>query len=83
MGGFMKTLSVKLPEALLEKLDSAARKRGETRSAILREAIEMIIDNERQPGDGSCLEMAKDLAGSENAPEDLSFSKKHMDGYGI
>jgi len=42
----MKTLSLKLPESLLEKLDSAARKRGESRSALLREAIETIIVGE-------------------------------------
>jgi len=31
----MKTLSPKLPESLLEKLDSAARKRGASRSTLL------------------------------------------------
>ena len=78
----MKTLSIKLPEALLEKLDSAARRRGETRSVILREAIETIVEEEHQIREGSCFELAKDLAGSENGPEDLSFNKRHMDSYG-
>jgi len=78
----MKTLSLKLPEPLLEKLDSAARKRGESRSALLREAIEAVIGGESHVQDGSCLDLAQDLAGCVKGPEDLSFNKKAMDGYG-
>ncbi|MBW1855254.1 MAG: ribbon-helix-helix protein, CopG family [Deltaproteobacteria bacterium] len=78
----MKTLSLKLSESLLEKLDSTARRRGESRSALLREAIETVIEGENQISDGSCLDLAKDLAGCVNGPEDLSFNKRLMDGYG-
>ncbi len=78
----MKSLSLKVPESLLEKLDSAARKRGESRSALLREAIEKVIGRENYIQDGSCLDLAKDLAGYVKGPEDLSFNKKRMDGYG-
>ncbi len=78
----MKTLSLKLPELLLEKLDSAARKRGETRSTLLREAIETFIAGESYIRDGSCMDLAKDLAGCIKGPEDLSFNKKRMGGYG-
>jgi metal-responsive CopG/Arc/MetJ family transcriptional regulator len=78
----MKTLSVKLPESLLERLDSAAMKRGESRSVLLREAIEMLTREESELRSGSCLEMAKDLAGSISGPEDLSFNKRNMEDYG-
>ena len=78
----MKTLSLKLPESLLEKLDSTAKRRGESRSALLREAIETVIEGESQIRDGSCLDLAKDLEGCVNGPEDLSFNKRRMDGYG-
>ena len=78
----MKTLSLKLPESLLEKLDSTAKKRGESRSALLREAIEAVVEGENHIRDGSCLDLAKDLAGCVNGPEDLSFNKSRMDGYG-
>jgi predicted transcriptional regulator len=81
-GGIMKTLSLKVPESLLEKLDAAASKRGESRSALLREAIETVIAPEGHVPDGSCLDLAKDLAGCVRGPEDLSFNKKRMDGYG-
>ena len=74
----MKTLSLKLHESLLEKLDTAARKRGESRSALLREAIEMVIEGENQIQDGTCLELAKDLAGCVSGPKDLSFNKSRI-----
>ena len=57
----MKTLSLKLPESLLEKLDSRARKRGESRSVLLREAIKTMIEGENDIKEGSCLDLAKDL----------------------
>jgi predicted transcriptional regulator len=78
----MKTLSLKLPESLLEKLDAAARERGESRSALLREAIATVLSGEVHVQHGSCLDLAKDLAGSVKGPEDLSFSKRRMDDYG-
>ncbi|MFH1351882.1 MAG: ribbon-helix-helix domain-containing protein [Pseudomonadota bacterium] len=78
----MKTLSLKLPESLLEKIDAVARKRGESRSALLREAIETVIAGEVHVQDGSCLDLAKDLAGCVKGQEDLSFNKRRMDGYG-
>ena len=78
----MKILSIKLPEPLHVKLNTAARKRGESRSALVREAIEAFIEDDDHPPRGSCLELAKDLAGVVKGPVDLSSNKKHMRGYG-
>lgn len=78
----MKTLSIKISESLLAKLDAIAQKRGETRSLILREALESALSKENQIQNGSCLELARDLAGSINGQEDLSFNNEHMNGYG-
>jgi metal-responsive CopG/Arc/MetJ family transcriptional regulator len=78
----MKILSIKLPEALHAKLNSAARKKGESRSALVRDAIEAFIEDEDNIPQSSCLELAKDLAGVVKGPADLSFNKKHMRGYG-
>jgi predicted transcriptional regulator len=77
-GGTMKTLSLKVPESLLEKLDSIARKKGKSRSALLREAIETVIAGENHISDGTCLDLAKDLAGCGNGPEDLSFNTSRI-----
>ena len=78
----MKPLSLKLPESLLDRLTSAARERGESRSALVREAIEAYIEGDSRPQKGSCLDLAGDLVGSVKGPVDLSFNKKHMRGYG-
>ena len=77
----MKTLSLKLPEILFEQITSIARARGESRSALVRKAIEYLITGNHQQ-EGSCLDLANDLAGSVNGPKDLSFKKNHLRGYG-
>lgn len=78
----MKTLSLKLPDSLLAKLNATAKERGESRSALIREAIETFITGTRYVQKGSCLDLARDLAGCVKGPKDLSLNKKHMRGYG-
>ncbi len=78
----MKTLSLKLAESLFAKLTSAARQRGESKSALVREAINTFLTGNNQSPKGSCLDLAKDLMGCVKGPLDLSFNKKHMRGYG-
>lgn len=78
----MKTTSLKLPEALDEKLYAIAQKRGGSKSAVVREALEAYLRNEKGVMPGSCLEMAKDLIGIVKGPRDLSFHKRHMKGFG-
>ena len=78
----MKTLTLKLPESLLAKLTAAARERGENKSSLVREAIEIFIKGYNNAPRGSCLDLAKDLAGCVKGPVDLSFNKKRMRGYG-
>jgi len=78
----MKTISIKLPDDLLAKMQCAAGKRGETRSAVLREALEEFLSNEKNQNMGSCLDYARDLAGCVQGPPDLSTNPAHMDRYG-
>ncbi len=78
----MKTLSLKLPDSLFRKLASAARQRGESRSTLVRDAIETFITADNHAPKGSCLDLAKDLAGCVNGPADLSFNKTRLRGYG-
>ncbi len=78
----MKTISLKLMESLDEKLVAVAAKQGVSKSALVREALETYIQNEKSSRPGSCLELAKDLFGSVEGPPDLSFHKKYMKGFG-
>jgi hypothetical protein len=78
----VKTLSLRLPESLFSRLASAARERGESRSALVREAIESLVAGRGSTPEGSSLDLARDLAGCVHGPKDLSTSSKHMRGYG-
>jgi len=78
----MKTVSFKLPEILIEQITSLAKSRGETRSSLVRKAIKNLIEKNNDPQEVSCLDLAKDLAGSVTGPEDLSFNKERLNGYG-
>jgi len=78
----MKTLTVKVPETLYLKLAAVAAKRGESKSNLIRTAINSILKANETVTPNSCLDMAIDLVGSLEGPSDLSCNKKHLKGYG-
>ena len=78
----MKTLTVKVPEDLDLKLAAAAAKRGESKSDLIRTALESIVNANEAIIPNSCLELAKDIVGSVEGPSDLSRNKKYLKGYG-
>ncbi len=78
----MKTLTVKVPEYLDLKLTAAAAKRGESKSDLIRAALESIVNANETITPNSCLDLAKDIVGSVEGPSDLSYNKKHLIGYG-
>ena len=78
----MKTLTVKVPEELDLKLAAVAAKRGESKSNLIRTAINSILKADETVTSNSCLDMAIDLVGSVEGPSDLSCNKKHLKGYG-
>jgi predicted transcriptional regulator len=78
----MRTITVKLPRPLGDRLSRAVVRRRSTRSAVVREAIEAYLAAESGPCKGSCHDLAADLAGSVSGPTDLSSSRLRMSGYG-
>ena len=78
----MKTLTIKVLESLETRLRSIAVRRGESKSAVIRTALEEFVGSEGQVREGSCLDLARDLAGSTEGPRDLSVNKRHLAGYG-
>jgi hypothetical protein len=73
-----RVLTVKLPRELSAKVARAARKRGASRSQIVREAIQSMREEGPTVGD-----LAGDLRGVvRGRPPDLSSNPKHMKGYG-
>jgi len=79
----MKTLSLKLTENLLRKLERTARERGQSKSALMRAALEEYLNGVRAtPRPLSALELAGDLVGCGEGPGDLSTNPKYMEGFG-
>lgn len=78
----MRTVSLKLPESLDERLTAVAAERSATKSAVVREALQAYLGRGKGGRARSCLALASDLVGSVDGPRDLSFSAKHLKGFG-
>lgn len=77
----MRTISLKVPDGIDEKLEARARDLGKTKSEITREALLQFLEGHRASG-VSCLDLVRDLVGTAHGPGDLASNKKHMRGYG-
>ena len=78
----MTNLSLKLPEAVAARLAAVARKRNQSKSAVVRAILDECLTETESAAQGSCLEVAADLAGCVAGPRDLSTHERHMRGYG-
>jgi Arc/MetJ-type ribon-helix-helix transcriptional regulator len=79
----MRTISLKLPDALLAHLDNEARKRRTTKSSVVRESLEKALHQTPSSRAVSCYDLARDLAGSiKGLPKDLADDPKYMQGFG-
>jgi len=79
----MSTLSLKLPAMLNREIEIEAKKRGISKSLLLRKAImHYLHDNNPPVMQGSFLEMAADYCGIFRGPKDLSSNKEHLEGFG-
>jgi hypothetical protein len=79
----MSTISLKLPERLLELLEKESRSRRTTKSSLVREALEKSLAARPPNGETTCFDLARDLAGSvKGLPRDLATNPRHMEGFG-
>ncbi len=79
----MNTISLKLPDRLLELLEAESRARRTTKSSLVRECLEKALAAPRVGGKATCYDLARDLAGSlKGLPRDLATNPKHMEGFG-
>jgi predicted transcriptional regulator len=78
----MKTLSLKLPDDLNTKLNMVSKKKGISKSHIVRKALAVFLIREEKPMEESFLSLAEDLSGCIDAPSGLSTEKKYMEEYG-
>jgi predicted transcriptional regulator len=79
----MSTISFKLPDSLLLRLDQESRQRRMTKSALVRAALERELQQPETAVGASCYDLARDLAGSlKKLPKDLATNPKYMEGFG-
>ena len=78
MPGPMRTVSIKLPEALDDAVTELAARQQTNRSTVVREAL-VAYTAQRQR---SVTALVDEIAGAFDGPADLSTNPRHMAGYG-
>ena len=79
----MNTISLKLPDRLLELLEAESRARRTTKSSLVRECLEQALAARPPGGAPTCYDLARDLAGSvKGLPRDLATNPKYLEGLG-
>jgi len=78
----MRTITVKLPNGLAERIDATVRRKGTTTSALVRAALEDQLRSAPEESSCTCLDLCSDLAGSLTGPTDLSSNPSRLKGYG-
>lgn len=72
----MKTVSIKVSEALLRRIRAVAKSRRISKSALIRECVESALRTRKTV---SCLDLMGDAVGSlKGAPRDLSTNKEYL-----
>jgi hypothetical protein len=81
--GSVSTISLKLPDQLLELLEREARLRRTTKSSLVRECLEQSLKPRLSGGKATCYDLARQLAGSvKGLPRDLATNPKYFEGFG-
>ena len=78
----MKTMSLKLSDSLKHRVASEARKRGVSKSQVVRDALKSYLQNGGAVEGPSCLDLIRDLAGAFEGPPDLSTNPKYIEDLG-
>ena len=78
----MDTLTLKVPSGIKEKLKTYSKRKGITKSEIVRNALLDYFERDDFDKEGTFYDLAQDLAGSINTKSDLSTNKKYLAGYG-
>jgi metal-responsive CopG/Arc/MetJ family transcriptional regulator len=75
-------ITVRIPEALGQRLSSRSRMQGQSESELVRQALENYLSQSKE--EGSAYELAREagLIGSvKRAPSDLSTNRRHFEGF--
>ena len=79
----MTTISLKVPDELIARMDAMARAKRTSRSALLREALEEKLKAASRKSPPSLYEQSADLCGKGSSGlGDLASNPKHLEGFG-
>jgi len=78
----MDTVTLKVPDVIKEKLNMVAKRKGLSRSEVVRSALLEYFSHDDLDKEGTFFDLATDLAGSLDGPSDLSTNKDYLDEYG-
>ena len=78
----MKTISLKVPAPLAADLAKMAQRKGVSKSALIRDALEAYLQANGAERAESALSQVADLAGILSGPEDLSVNKDYLRNFG-
>ncbi len=79
----MKTISLKVPDELVARMDAVARAKRTSRSALLREALEEKLKSAARKTPPSLFEQSADLCGQGcSRLGDLAYNPKYFEGFG-
>ena len=78
----MNTVSLKVPDPLAAELAATARRKGMSKSALIREALTAYLSRLETDRPGSALSRVADLKGILCGPEDLSANQDYLEEFG-
>jgi predicted transcriptional regulator len=79
----MRTVSIKLPSTLDDKIAAIAARRGaRSKSEVIRKALDRFVAAEHEVQPGSLLEALADFAGICGGPSDLSTNPSYLEDFG-
>lgn len=76
----MESLTIKLPRQLSARVTRLAKKRHLTRSALVREALELLTTD--RSGETFVDKVSQYLDAGDDLPADILTNPKHLKGYG-
>jgi hypothetical protein len=73
---------LKLPGALIAELEAEAKRRGTSKSEVMRDALGQVLGASRRRKAHTCLDRMGDLLGSQPGPRDASTNPRYLEGFG-
>jgi predicted DNA-binding protein len=78
----MKGLTLRLPDGEEQKLVYEAKRRGISKSSLVREALAAYLVRDPSSEERSAREAFKEVIGVFDGPKDLATNPMHMEGFG-